>query len=158
MADSFGILPGAGIIPRSRRAWLYASPIVALAIVIAMAGSNRGLSGGATPAASPAASPIATPLGGSTRIIVGSITIEVTDDGFVPVHFESAVGRDVTIELINTGSRPHAFRMKEFDISIDLAPGETASVEILAPPLGEYRYTSDLPGDEDLVGTMTIFI
>jgi len=82
----------------------------------------------------------------------------VTDAGFVPIHFESAVGRDVTITLINTGSRPHTFTMQGFDIDIDLAPGETASVEILQPPIGDYRYTSDAPGDEDLVGTMTIFI
>lgn len=111
----------------------------------------------ASPGASPVASPV-TPAGPSTQIIVGKITIELTDAGFVPAHFESAVGRDVTISLVNTGGRLHNFTLDAFDISIDLAPGGTNSVEILAPSLGEYRYFSDVSGDEVMSGTMTVFI
>jgi len=112
----------------------------------------------ASPVASPSASAIAIDPGPSTRIIVGEITIHVTDEAIIPAHFESAVGRDVTIHVVNQGTRPHTFTIEELAVDIELAPGESATIEIDQPPLGTYRYFSALPGDEDLEGTMTIFI
>ena len=112
----------------------------------------------ASPEASPAASPVAQDLGPSTQIIVGDITVEIRDNAIVPRHFESAVGRDISITVVNTGSEPHNFTVEEFDIDIDLAPGETATVTIDQPQLGTYRYYSDLSGDEGLEGTFTVFI
>lgn len=118
-----------------------------------------------TPAASPSASPVASaaappvaPQQSEPNIIVGHVTIELTDSGFVPSHFESAVGRNVTINLVNNGTRPHNFTLPAFDIDIDLAPGEKDSVYIPQPALGKYPYTSSAPGDEDFSGTMVVFI
>ncbi|HYH12137.1 MAG TPA: cupredoxin domain-containing protein [Thermomicrobiales bacterium] len=137
--------------------------LVAACLVIAATGAyashvTQEGSPVASPAASPAASPVAADLGPSTQIIVGEITVSITDEAIIPVHFESAVGRDVTIHVVNEGTRPHNFSIEEFDIDIDLEPGESATLEIEAPRLGNYRYYSDLPEDEGLEGTMTVFI
>ena len=146
-------------------AWL-----VGMVIALVITGTVAVASGGqmtprmqdgtpvASPRASPAASPMAHDLGPSTQIIVGEITVEIRDNAIVPRHFESALGRDITITAVNTGSEPHNFTVEEFDIDIDLEPGETETVELEDPPLGTFRYYSDLHGDEGLEGTFTVFI
>lgn len=150
-------------------AWLAGLMIAMVVAGTAIAGAgdhaSRAIQGG-TPTASPEASPVATPaaspaavdLGPSTQIIVGEITIEITDDAIIPRHFESAVGRDITITVVNAGNQPHNFTIEELDIDIDLDPGDEQTVEIEQPPIGDYRYYSDLPGDEALEGVMTVFI
>ncbi len=135
---------------------------VAMLLTVVAIRIGGGESGPATPSASPVASPavpanptVASP---STQIIVGEITVHITDVAIVPEHFESAVGRDVTITVVNAGSRPHSFIIDELDVDLRLDSGETAMIELEQPRLGNYRYYSDLPGDEGLEGTMTIFI
>jgi plastocyanin len=121
---------------------------------------------GSTPVASPAASPqaslvMATPesrSGPAILFVAGEITIEISDEGFSPDYFASAVGRDITITIMNAGSRPHNFTMEKLDIDIDLAPGESETVQVDPPDLGTYLYTSSAPGDEGMSGTMTVFI
>jgi hypothetical protein len=76
----------------------------------------------------------------------------------LPAHFESAVGRDVELTVVNAGTRTHNFTMDAFEIDVDLAPGEAVTFQIDAPHIGDYPYFSDLAGDDDLKGTMTVFI
>ena len=150
-------------------AWPFGLALSTVALIMMIATVGHGLSRTiqpGTPVASPNASPVASPAimpvagatGPSTQIIVGEITIEITDDGFVPTHFESAVGRDITINVVNHGNQPHNFTIEAFEIDIDLDPGDSATVEIENPPIATYPYYSDLPGDEDFEGTMTVFI
>lgn len=157
---------GAGKTPRAR---IVGFATVALMVAIGVTGLSQAAPGTptASPPALPASSPMATPAaspvtsdGGTfqANIVVGEITIELTDSGFSPVHFESAVGLDVTIHLVNTGSRRHNFTLDAFDVDVDLAPGEKRTVTIKGPRLGEYPYRSDTPGDEDFSGVMVIFI
>lgn len=150
--------------------WSFTVVVVGIVIALATVGTGAELAGSAlraspsaSPAASPMASPIASPVAGSERsttqiIIVGEVTIEMTDEGFRPTYFESAVGRDITITLVNAGTEPHNFTVEEFDIDVDLEPGETATVEIDQPQLGRYQYFSDLPGDEEMEGSFSVFI
>jgi heme/copper-type cytochrome/quinol oxidase subunit 2 len=93
-----------------------------------------------------------------SRIIVGKVTIEISDDGFAPDYFESAVGRDVTITLVNSGSRTHTFTIDRLNVDVALAPGETTVVQIDLPKLGEYVFRSTAPGDEAFRGKMVVFI
>jgi hypothetical protein len=129
----------------------------------ALAGSGRGPAPSATPSASPAATPVASP-GAVSRtpttqmIVAGHATVAITDDAMTPAHFESAVGRHVQLTVVNAGSRTHNFTMAAFAIDIDLAPGDAVTFDLGVPDLGDYPYFSDLPGDEDLKGTMTVFI
>ncbi len=156
---------GAGELARSRRAtWpVLAAVAAALAVMIALAGIGRGQTPVASPPASPIASPVASP-GAISRtpttqmIVAGHATIAITDEEMLPAHFESAVGRNVELTIVNAGSRTHNFTMDAFDIDVDLAPGEAMTFQIENPPLGDYPYFSDLPGDEHLGGTMTVFI
>lgn len=151
----------ADALARSRRAtWLVLAAVAAaLAVMIALAGSGRGQTPVASPAASPIASPVAISRTPTTQMIVaGRATIAITDEEMMPAHFESAVGRDVELTVVNAGSRPHNFTMEAFDIDVDLAPGEVVTFRIDSPQLGDYPYSSDLPGDEALKGTMTVFI
>jgi hypothetical protein len=155
----------AGELARPRRAaWpVLAALAAALAVMIALAGSGRGQAPSATPSASPAATPVASP-GAVSRtpttqmIVAGHATVAITDDAMTPAHFESAVGRHVQLTVVNAGSRTHNFTMAAFAIDIDLAPGDAVTFDLGVPDLGDYPYFSDLPGDEDLKGTMTVFI
>lgn len=155
----------AGERARPRRVtWpVLAAVAAALVVMFALAGSGRGQTPAATPAGSTAASPVASP-GAVSRtpttqmIVVGHATIAITDEAMQPAHFESAVGRDVRLTIVNAGSSTHNFTMEAFGIDVDLAPGEVVTFDIENPPLGDYPYFSDLPGDEDLKGYLTVFI
>ena len=120
--------------------------------------------GTGSPAASPATGqlPLYTPIAVNEAVNVGRrFTMQLTDRGFVPSRFESAVNQDITVTLVNTGTRPHNFSIDELGVDVDVAPGQTVTVTIEAPPrLGHYTYYSDTPEDQALgmTGTMTIFI
>ena len=111
----------------------------------------------ASPAASPNASPAATPVGRSISV-ANSVTIELGDAGFDPVHVEATNGHDLTITLVNTGTRQHSFRIDRYDINVSLAPGEQKTIVIKSPSLGDFPYYSDAPGDEGMEGNLTFYI
>ena len=124
----------------------------------------------ASPAASPPAAaspsvtrpPLFTPIAVQDGInVVGKLTMELTDRGFIPSRFECAVNEDIAVTLRNTGTRPHSFSIDELDVDVTVGPGETATFIIESPNrLGHYAYFSNTPEDRALgmVGTMTIFI
>jgi hypothetical protein len=129
---------------------------------------------GGSPAASPArtASPLASPVGtpqplftpiapSEARNVVGRVTIELTDRGFIPSRFENAVNSDIEITLVNTGTRPHTFTIDELDVDVMVQRGETTTFTLESPPrLKQYIYYSNTPEDKALgmMGIMTIFI
>ena len=111
----------------------------------------------ASPAASPNASPAATPVGRSVSV-ANSVTIVLGDAGFDPIYVESTNGHDLTITLVNTGTRQHSFRIDRYDINVSLAPGERKTIVIKSPSLGDFPYYSDAPGDEGMKGNLTFYI
>ena len=156
----------------------WAIPVAVVLVIAALAGlapgrpfpvapaSGAGTPGpDATPAVigSPAAQlPLYTPIPVSeARNVVGRVTIELTDRGFIPSRFENAINQDIVVTLVNTGTRPHNFSIDELDVHVDVGPGETTTLTIKSPRrLGHYTYYSDTPTDRILgmTGTMTIFI
>jgi hypothetical protein len=106
--------------------------------------------------------PLYTPIPVSAaRNVVGRLTIQLTDRGFIPSRFEEAINQPIAFTLVNTGTRRHTFSIDELDIDIALEPGETKMITIPSPRrLGHYTYYSDTPEDRTLgmTGTMTIFI
>jgi len=135
---------------------------VALAVtlagaLLATARSQPLALGPATPGASPVASPAALPTGRSVSV-ANSVTIQVTDGGFDPAYVESTNGHDLTITLINRGQRLHAFRIDRLNVDVRLDLGQTKTVVIHAPGLGDYPFYSDAPGDEGLTGRLTFYI
>jgi hypothetical protein len=111
----------------------------------------------ASPVASPNASPAATPVGRSVSV-ANSVTIELSDAGFDPVYVESTNGHDLTITLVNTGTRTHAFRIDRYEIDVILNPGEQKTIVIHSPSLGDFPYYSDAPGDEGMKGMLVFYI
>ena len=133
-------------------------------------GSRSNANQEASPASSPVGSPspVGTPLPLYTQIapsearnVVGRVTIELTDRGFIPSRFENAVNSDIEITLVNTGTRPHGFTIDELDVDVMVQPGETTTFTLESPPrLKQYIYYSNTPEDKALgmQGIMTIFI
>ena len=120
----------------------------------------------ATPASSPVASPspAASPspvslAGHGSATVSREVTIELTDQGFVPNYVQSTSGHDLTVTLINSGSRPHGFTIERLDIDVQLEPGER-NVVVIHPSAGEgdFRYVSNAPGDAGMEGTLTFYI
>ena len=106
--------------------------------------------------------PLYTPIPVSeARNVVGRVTIELTDRGFIPSRFEQAINQPITFTLVNTGTRRHNFSIDELDVDVDVDPGQTKTLTIPSPRrLKHYIYYSDTPEDRALgmTGTMTIFI
>ena len=112
---------------------------------------------------SPAASPVSlyTPIPvNEARNVVGRLTLQLTDRGFVPSRFECAINQDIAVTLVNSGTRPHNFSIDELGVDVDVNAGESTTVTIRPLRLGYFTYFSDVPADRDLGmrGTMTIFI
>jgi Cupredoxin-like domain len=147
---------------------------VAVLFAVALLGGFRARSNarqdGGSPVASPAGSPspVGTPLplftpiaASEARNVVGRVTIELTDRGFIPSRFENAVNSDIEITLVNTGTRPHSFTIDELDVDVMVQPGERTTFTLESPPrLKQYIYYSNTPEDKALgmKGTMTIFM
>jgi plastocyanin len=114
----------------------------------------------ATPRAE--APPLYTPIPPSeARNVVGRVTIELTDRGFIPSRFENAINQDIHVTLVNTGTRRHTFTIDELGVAVAVDPGEQKMLTIPSPRrLGHYTYYSDTPEDRELGmrGIMTIFI
>ncbi len=157
------------------RPWaLIAGALLAVALVTGLSagGPHSFALAPATPAglASPAAAatpgvtqlPLYTPIPVSAgRNVIGQLTIEMTDRGFIPSRFEQAINQPITFTLVNTGTRRHTFSIDELDVAESVAPGEARTFTIPSPRrLGHYTYYSDTPEDKALgmIGTMTIFI
>jgi plastocyanin len=115
----------------------------------------------ASPIACPGPPPAATPAVAPRPLVTaGFVTIRLTDHGFDPSYFEAAVGQDVEVTLVNAGTRPHTFTIDALDVDVAVAPGETTTITIPLPPLGEYTFVSTAPCDDGfgMTGRMTIFI
>jgi plastocyanin len=112
-----------------------------------------------TPVAS-APAPAAPPATSGPVYTTGPVTIWLTDDGYIPDRVLSAEGHDLTVTLINSGSRPHSFTIDQLNIDAQLAPGETKTVQLNDVVIGEYTYYSDLPADKamGMMGHLSIFI
>ncbi len=130
--------------------------LTALALLIA-GGLLAPGSGPGAGTAGPLASPIASPTGRSVSV-AGAVRIQLNDGWFDPVYVESTNGHDLTITLVNGGTRRHAFRLDGYQVNVSLAPGTTTTVVISAPSLGDFPYYSDAPGDADMTGQLTFYI
>jgi glucose/arabinose dehydrogenase/uncharacterized cupredoxin-like copper-binding protein len=91
------------------------------------------------------------PAGGSA-----SPTIQLVDIAFQPSEFTIPANTDVTVTLTNTGAALHNFsvtdhnndNVKNLNISVDVAPGQTQTVTINAPA-GDYYFFCNVPGHEE---------
>ena len=126
-------------------------------------GATPGASPAATPAASPAATPACPAAASSGRVVAvaNDVTIRLTDEGFDPATIQATSGHDLTISLVNAGSRPHAFVLEFFAIDVELAPGASETVTVTPGDRGDavsYTFVSDVPGDECMQGLLVFYV
>lgn len=151
-----------------------AAPLV-IVLLVMLLGSPIGVIGqdatpasDATPMATPAASPVAeaaacdenAPMG---RLVAvpNRVTIELTDEGFDPAIIQSTDNTTFDLTLINTGTQPHSFVMDDFDLRVELAPGESESVVLTPTDRGgadDHYFHGDLPGEECFRGNLILYI
>jgi plastocyanin len=135
----------------------FAAVIAASLVAVNARGQSAGTPAAASPVASPQATPVASPTGRSVSV-ANSVTIQMSDGGFDPVYVESTNGHDLTITLVNTGTRAHAFRIDFYEVNVNLAPGEHKTIVIQSPSLGDFPYYSDAPGDTGMKGLLVFYI
>ena len=105
----------------------------------------------ATPAATPVpadagaeASDGSQEAGGAEEIVIG-----MYDMYFEPERIRIPANTDVRLIFENRGAAPHNFQIKERDISVDVAPGETGETVINLPP-GTYKFICNVPGHKQV--------
>ena len=118
---------------------------------------------GATPVVSP--EPIADcgahAVPGRIVAVVNEVTARLTDQGFDPAAVQATSGHDLTITLINVGSRPHTYVVDAFEIKVDLLPGAREQVVVSPGGRGDavtYVVTSDAPGDDCFQGKLIFYV
>jgi len=83
----------------------------------------------------------------------GDVTVVAEDVEWDPEQLEVDGGGAVFVE--NKDLFRHTFTVEDLDISEDLAPGQDVRVELSAEP-GEYEFVCEVPGHEDMEGTLTV--
>lgn len=108
----------------------------------------------ATDEAAPVATPVPTDAGaeagdGATADGAEEILIGMYDMYFEPERIRIPANTDVRLVFENRGAAPHNFEIKEGDISVDVAPGETGEAVINLPP-GSYKFICNVPGHKQV--------
>ena len=70
----------------------------------------------------------------------GEIEMELDNFYFGPAYTKAEAGSTVTVELENEGDATHTFTIDSLDIDEEVAPGDTAEVEVTMPSSGAIRY------------------
>jgi len=105
----------------------------------------------ATPISEPATGESATADSTSAQVSGGvdEIVIGMYDIYFEPDRIHIPANTDVRFIFENRGAAPHNFELKEGDISVDVAPGESAETVINLPP-GTYKFICNVPGHKQV--------
>ena len=83
----------------------------------------------------------------------GDVRLAAEDIEWSPETLAADGGGAIFVE--NQDLTRHTFTIDELDIDEELAAGKDVRVELSADP-GEYRYYCDVPGHEDMEGTLTV--
>ena len=83
----------------------------------------------------------------------GDVRVTAEDVEWSPEQLVVDVGGAVFVE--NKDLFRHTFTIEDLDISEDLGPGQDVRVELSAEP-GEYEFVCEVPGHEDMEGTLTV--
>jgi len=83
----------------------------------------------------------------------GDVTLTAEDVEWNPEQLEVDGGGAVFVE--NKDLFRHTFTVEDLEINEDLGPGQDLRVELAADP-GEYEFKCEVPGHEDMKGTLTV--
>jgi plastocyanin len=85
----------------------------------------------------------------------GEIKVNMIDDAFQPKVITGKPGSTVKVELKNTGSREHNFKIdSQKQADADVEPGEDASVSVKIPTSGTVQFYCEYHKGLGMVGTL----
>lgn len=121
----------------------------ALILLAAACGGGSDTEGTQTPAPADAGTPAAA---GS-----GSVEFVATEFAFDPSEASVPADTDITVSLRNDGNIEHDWSIKDQDLNILAAAGQTGTGTLNLPP-GTYTFYCSIPGHEaaGMVGTLTV--
>jgi plastocyanin len=84
----------------------------------------------------------------------GEIKMQMVDDAFQPKTITGKAGSTVKVELKNTGSREHNFKIDGQKADADVEPGEDATVSVKIPTSGSVQFYCEYHKGLGMVGTV----
>jgi plastocyanin len=84
----------------------------------------------------------------------GDITVEAKETEFVPDTLRAKAGL-VAVHVGNEDLSRHTFTIDALDVDLEIPGGKSRRVEFQAVP-GTYDIECDVPGHEDMEGTLTV--
>ena len=78
----------------------------------------------------------------------------MVDDKFQPATITGKAGSTVKVELKNTGSREHNFKIDGQKADADVEPGEDATVSVKIPTSGSVQFYCEYHKGLGMVGTV----
>ena len=93
---------------------------------------------------------------GATSQPANAITVTIRDFSFTPSQLSIPANVATPVTITNEGANTHTFSIDEFELSLELAPGESTTVTLTALP-GEYAFYCAVPGHRDggMEGTLS---
>jgi plastocyanin len=84
----------------------------------------------------------------------GEIKMQMVDDAFQPKAITGKAGSTVKVELKNTGSHEHNFKIDGQKADADVEPGEDATVSVKIPTSGSVQFYCEYHKGLGMVGTV----
>ena len=84
----------------------------------------------------------------------GEVKVQMVDDAFQPKTITGKAGSTVKVELKNTGSREHNFKVDGQKADADVEPGEDATVSVKIPASGTAQFYCEYHKGLGMVGTV----
>ena len=84
----------------------------------------------------------------------GELKVQMVDDAFQPKTITGKAGSTVKVELKNTGSREHNFKIDGQKADADVEPGEDATVSVKIPTSGSAQFYCEYHKGLGMVGTV----
>ncbi len=88
-----------------------------------------------------------------------SITVSITDSGFVPSNVVALINQPVEIQVVNKGHKVHQFSIPYYRIfSRNLEPGGTSTIGFSPWTAGRFEMISDPSGADrpEFIGTFIV--
>ena len=139
--------------------------VAALAVPLAACGSSSNSSsstgaaaasgGGGGYGSGGSSSTAKTTTASSSSASSGEVKVNMVDDAFQPKTITGKAGSTVKVELKNTGSNEHNFKIdSQKQADADVKPGEDATVTVKIPTSGSVHFYCEYHKGLGMVGTV----
>jgi plastocyanin len=82
--------------------------------------------------------------------------VNIIDFGYEPAELSATAGSEVTLELTNSGEFPHTFTIDGVADSMEIAPGESATVTFTPSDAGMLTFFCTVHGVASMSGELTV--